>query len=133
MKSIAAAQVHDGMRKSKPLLPKIILPQCVAAGQLVGVASFESTKQLIPAEDAVSHPREVVCDSVFCLECSSSSCRNGPIWNTQDIGQILAPFTEKQVQESLTVASVNAGHLHQKGMKGKSTSIPGLMNPQSEL
>lgn len=32
------------------MLPKMILPQCVAAGQLVGVASFESTKQLIPAE-----------------------------------------------------------------------------------
>lgn len=51
MKSIAAIRVHNDMRKSKPLLPEMNLPQCVAAGQLVGVASSESTKQIIPAED----------------------------------------------------------------------------------
>lgn len=48
------------------------------------------------------------------------------------LGQILAPFTEKQVQEFLAVASVNTGHLHQEGMKGKSTSIPGLDEPSEQ-
>lgn len=45
------------------------------------------------------------------------------------LSQILAPFTVKKVQDFLDVASVNTGHLHQKGMKGKSTSTPGLDEP----
>lgn len=88
------------MRKIKLLLPKMILPQCVAAGQLVGVASFESTKQLIPAEKlAVTLPvflgmHLLFLQERFHLECTGS-------------GQILAPFTEKQLQDLLAVASVN--------------------------
>lgn len=46
----------SGIRKSKPLLPKMILSRFVTAGRSVGVASLASIKQLIPAERQAATP-----------------------------------------------------------------------------
>lgn len=46
----------SGIRKSKTLLPKMILSRFVTAGRSVGVASLESMKQLIPAERQAATP-----------------------------------------------------------------------------
>ena len=46
----------SGIRKSKPLLPKIILARFVTAGQSVGVDPLEFTKQFIPAERQAATP-----------------------------------------------------------------------------
>lgn len=111
----------SGIRKSKPLLPKIILSRFVTAGWSVGVASLESIKQLIPAErQAATLP------GVLLL----AQERTPP--EHAGLGQILATFTAKQVQDFSAVPSVTTGHLCQRRRKGKSTSTPGL-SAQREL
>lgn len=50
LKSVQLLQCTSGIRKSKTLFLQVVFPQFVTAGQWVGVASRECTRQFAPAE-----------------------------------------------------------------------------------
>lgn len=107
---------------SWPLLPKIILPHFVTAGQSVHIASPESTNKFIPAEGHAVMPVHAAWAPYVATDFSRA----------HGIRPDFSHIHCKAFSGLLSHAKPEHGTHHQRRRKGESTSIPGL-SAQCEL